>query len=96
TCEYGTCTMWSKLTCAASDTCITYMSSTSGLTFMKKGCHSHDTCNKNSSFTYLGLPVKIIPSCCNTNLCNSMLAPQVSAVTGIAAMVALCLQKLLS
>ncbi|XP_069602598.1 sperm acrosome membrane-associated protein 4-like isoform X1 [Ranitomeya imitator] len=92
-CDYGTCLFPSKTTCSFLQSCGTETAKAGYVGLKKKGCINLTDCMSESSVTYLGLTVTTTRSCCITNLCNTAAVPKVSAITGIAAILALVLAK---
>ncbi|XP_063289320.1 sperm acrosome membrane-associated protein 4 [Pelobates fuscus] len=93
-CDYGTCLIKSKVNCGPLESCVTYSATVAGITLRKRGCATPTQCITESSETYTGVTVKTTPSCCISELCNSAITPRLSAVTGIAVLVALWFAKL--
>ncbi|CAH2314365.1 Hypothetical predicted protein [Pelobates cultripes] len=67
---------------------------TTGLSMKKKGCVNPTECDVDDSETNVSAIMKTRHFCCDSDLCNSAITPWLSAVTGIAVLVALWLFKL--
>ncbi|XP_073497825.1 CD59 glycoprotein-like [Phyllobates terribilis] len=92
-CDYGLCLFPSTTNCGLLQSCGTETAKAGYIGMKKKGCINFTDCQTESSVTYMGLTVTTKRSCCFTDLCNSAAAPKVSAITGVATILALVLAK---
>ncbi|XP_063289321.1 CD59 glycoprotein-like [Pelobates fuscus] len=93
-CTTGFCLIPSKTACGLLESCISYTYTAAGLSLKKKGCGNSTECDTDDFETNVGAIMKTRHYCCDTDLCNSAITSRLSAVTGIAVLVALWLFKL--
>ncbi|CAH2314364.1 Hypothetical predicted protein [Pelobates cultripes] len=93
-CTTGFCLIPSTVSCGLLERCISYTYTAAGLSMKKKGCVNPTECDVDDSETNVSAIMKTRHFCCDSDLCNSAITPWLSAVTGIAVLVALWLFKL--